>query len=68
MTIGKGKRPRDPQPACEVDRRSLNKRYTGAGSRRSSGIPPTDVSKYMAEIGRRGGQIGGKRRLTSYVA
>lgn len=35
-----------------MDCRSLNKRYTGAGSRRSSGIPP-DVSKYMAEIGRR---------------
>jgi len=40
MTIGKGKRPRDPQSACKVDCRSLNKRYTGAGSRRSSGIPP----------------------------
>ena len=26
-------------------------------------IPPTDLSAYMAAIGRKGGQIGGKRRL-----
>lgn len=26
---------------------------------------PANISKYMAEIGRKGGQIGGKRRLST---
>lgn len=29
---------------------------------------PKSVSQYMAEIGRRGGQIGGKQRLTTMSA
>lgn len=30
--------------------------------------PPTNISEYMAAIGRKGGQIGGKRRLTTMTA
>ena len=26
-------------------------------------VPPANLSEYMAAIGRKGGQIGGKRRL-----
>jgi len=26
-------------------------------------IPPTNLSQYLASIGRKGGKIGGKRRL-----
>jgi len=29
---------------------------------------PTGISEYMAAIGRKGGQIGGKRRLTTMTA
>jgi hypothetical protein len=29
---------------------------------------PTSVSEYMAAIGRKGGQIGGKRRLSTMTA
>src|SRR5271155_41242 len=66
MTVGKGKRPRDPNqlaawtvavstgqiPAPEPE---LPK-ATGSAS-------PANISEYMAAIGRKGGQIGGKRRL-----
>jgi hypothetical protein len=66
MTVGKGKRPRDPnqlaawtvaistgqipEPAPEVPK------VTGSAA-------PASISEYMAAIGRKGGQIGGKRRL-----
>src|SRR5271156_7132374 len=64
--IGKGKRPRDPnqlaawtvavstgqipEPQPEVPK------VTGSAA-------PANISEYMAAIGRKGGQIGGKRRL-----
>jgi len=64
--IGKGKRPRDPNqlaawtvavstgqippPEPEVPK------ATGSAA-------PQSISEYMAAIGRKGGQIGGKRRL-----
>jgi len=64
--IGKGKRPRDPNqlaawtvavstgqippPEPEVQK------PTGSA-------PPQTISEYMSAIGRKGGQIGGKRRL-----
>jgi hypothetical protein len=66
MTIGKGKRPRDPnqlaawtvavstgqipEPQPEVPK------VTGSAA-------PANISEYTAAIGRKGGQIGGKRRL-----
>jgi hypothetical protein len=66
MTIGKGKRPRDPNqlaawtvavstgqiPAPEPELPKV----TGSA-------PPASISEYMSAIGRKGGQIGGKRRL-----
>ena len=63
MTAGKGKRSRDPnqlakwiveQSASETPEPEI---VTVPVS------PPTSLSRYMAEIGRKGGQIGGKRRL-----
>ncbi len=66
MTIGKGKRPRDPNqlaawtvavstgqiPAPEPEVPKVTASPT-----------PANVSAYMSAIGRKGGQIGGKRRL-----
>jgi hypothetical protein len=66
MTIGKGKRPRDPNQLAKwiVDQ------STGQSSERLpeqpvhvEPIPVSTISQYMAAIGRKGGQIGGKRRL-----
>jgi hypothetical protein len=64
VTIFKGKRPRDPnQLAKWIVDHSTNgtpeEKVTAPAS------PPSNLSEYMAEIGRRGGQIGGKRRLTT---
>jgi len=72
MTIGKGKRPRDPNQLAA---------WTVAVStgqipapepeipKATSNIPRAAVSsEYMASIGRRGGQIGGKRRLKTMTA
>lgn len=62
MTVSKGKRPRDPNQLAKwiVDRSTSD-----APEPQSVEIPapPSDLSAYMAAIGRKGGQIGGKRRL-----
>ena len=61
MTVGKGKRPRDPnQLAKWIVDRSTNE---VEGPEAVTAPPPSDLSAYMAAIGRKGGQIGGKRRL-----
>jgi hypothetical protein len=63
VTIGKGKRPRDPNQLAKwiVDQ------STGEAPQIEEVQPPTskpvNLSEYMAAIGRKGGQIGGKRRL-----
>ena len=59
MTIGKGKRPRDPNQLAKwiVDH------STGEAEPTPVPLSPSDLSAYMAAIGRKGGQIGGKRRL-----
>ena len=59
MTVGRGKRPRDPNQLAKwiVDR------STGEIPEEPKAVPPTDLSAYMAAIGRKGGHIGGKRRL-----
>ena len=64
MTIGKGKRPRDPNQLAKwiVDRSTSET----PEPEESTAAPPSldaSVSAYMAAIGRKGGQIGGKRRL-----
>jgi hypothetical protein len=61
MTIGKGKRPRDPNQLAKwiVDRSTSEVE----GPEAVTAPPPSDLSAYMAAMGRKGGQIGGKRRL-----
>ena len=63
MTIGKGKRPRDPnQLAKGIVDQSTNETPDPEAPKP---VPPDNISAYMAAIGRKGGQIGGKRRLTT---
>jgi hypothetical protein len=59
MTVGKGRRPRDPnQLAKWVVERST------AETAAEPPVPvPSSLSAYMAAMGRKGGQVGGKRRL-----
>jgi len=68
MTVGKGKRPRDPNQLAKwvVDRstdETPEPEHASEPAVSSSSTIPPHVSEYMASIGRRGGQIGGKRRL-----
>jgi hypothetical protein len=61
--IGKGKRPRDPnQLAKWIVDQSISE---NPPQPEPATIPaaPVNLSEYMAAIGRKGGQIGGKRRL-----
>ena len=63
MTVRKGKRPRDPnQLAKWIVDQSTSEAPTERGTP-SDVPPPANLSEYMAAIGRKGGQIGGKRRL-----
>jgi hypothetical protein len=61
MTISKGKRPRDPNQLAKwiVDRSTGQIPEEPA----KPAHEPGSISEYMAAIGRKGGQIGGKRRL-----
>jgi hypothetical protein len=64
MTIGKGKRPRDPnQLAKWIVEQSTSEQPEPSQVPSSEPIAPANLSEYMAAIGRKGGQIGGKRRL-----
>jgi len=59
MTVGKGKRPRDPN--------QLAKWIVEQSAEEAQPVPPppSGLSAYMAAMGRKGGKIGGKRRLTT---
>jgi len=61
MTVGKGKRPRDPN--------QLAKWVVEQSTKEESQAPvvpvPSDLSAYMAAMGRKGGMVGGKRRLVT---
>ncbi|MGC2503297.1 MAG: hypothetical protein WA400_14320 [Silvibacterium sp.] len=61
MTVGKGKRPRDPNQLAKwiVEHSTDEPRPEPVAS------VPADLSAYMAAMGRKGGQIGGKRRLVT---
>ena len=65
MTIGKGKRPRDPNQLAKwiVDQSTAE----APEPVQPVGLPavpvPADLSAYMAAMGRKGRSIGGKRRL-----
>ena len=68
MTVGKGKCPRDLNQLAKwiVDRSTGEtpepEHALNPAASSSSTIPP-HLSEYMAAIGRKGGQIGGKHRL-----
>ncbi|MFI5086757.1 MAG: hypothetical protein ACHP7I_00025 [Terriglobales bacterium] len=64
MTIGKSKRPRDPnQLAKWIVDRSTSETPEPQEAPPAATASPANISEYMATIGRKGGQIGGKRRL-----
>jgi hypothetical protein len=64
VTIGKGKRPRDPnQLAKWIVEQSTSDTPEPQEIPSPEATAPPNLSAYMAAIGRKGGQIGGKRRL-----
>jgi hypothetical protein len=64
VMIGKGKRPRDPnQLAKWIVEQSTSEIPAPEVQPAEESAPPVNLSAYMAAIGRKGGQIGGKRRL-----
>lgn len=67
MTVGRGKRPRDPNQLAKwiVEQSTAEK---SAPEPVKSASVPADLSAYMSAMGRRGGQIGGKRRLVTMTA
>jgi hypothetical protein len=58
MTVGKGKRPRDPNQLAKW----VVEHSTGEPVEVAAPVPKS-ISAYMAAMGRKGGKIGGKRRL-----
>jgi hypothetical protein len=66
MTIGTGKRPRDPNQLAAWTV-SVSTHQIPAPEpevpKPTASVPPSAISEYMAAIGRKGGHIGGKRRL-----
>lgn len=64
MTIGKGKLRRDPhQLAKWVIDGSTSDAPGPEAEVPAAPTPPSNLSEYMAAMGRKGGLIGGKRRL-----
>ncbi|MGO9083649.1 MAG: hypothetical protein ACLQBK_00345 [Candidatus Sulfotelmatobacter sp.] len=62
MTAGKGKRSRDPNELAKwIVEQSASE--TPEPEIVTVPVSPPRLSRHMAEIGRKGGQIGGKRRL-----
>jgi hypothetical protein len=69
VTVGKGKRPRDPnQLAKWIVDRSTDESPEQAAKPTPTADAAVNLSEYMASIGRKGGQIGGKRRLKTMTA
>jgi len=64
MTIGKGKRPRDPNQLAKW----IVEQSTAEAKPIASGPEPFNLSAYMAAMGRKGGMVGGKRRLVTMTA
>ncbi len=65
--IGKGKRPRDPNQLAAwtvaISTGKIPSEEPTPAPPVSAPASPANISEYMAAIGRKGGQIGGKRRL-----
>lgn len=64
MTVGRGKRPRDPN---QLAKWIVEQSTTDAVPEMPVQAPP-DLSSYMAAMGRKGGKVGGKRRLVTMTA
>lgn len=68
MTVGKGKRPSDPNQLAKW----IVEQSTAEESLKQEPVKPVsapaDLSAYMAAMGRRGGMVGGKRRLVTMTA
>jgi hypothetical protein len=62
MTIGKGKRPRD---ANQLAKWIVDQSTSESPAASPAPAAPAELSAYMAAMGRKGGQIGGKRRLVT---
>ena len=63
MTISKGKRPSDPSQLAASTAVSTGQIPAPEPEAPQPNLTPTGISEYMREIGRKGGRIGGKRRL-----
>ena len=65
MTIGKGKRPRDPNQVAKwiVEQSTAEAPEPEEIQPPEASAVPADLSAYMAAMGRKGGSIDGKRRL-----
>ncbi len=61
--IGKGKRPRDPNQLAKWIVDQSTSENPPQPEPAATTAAPVNLSEYMAAIGRKGGQIGGKRRL-----
>jgi hypothetical protein len=61
MTIGKGKRPRDPNQLAKW----IVEQSTAEAKSVAPGPEPFSLSAYMSAMGRKGGMVGGKRRLVT---
>jgi hypothetical protein len=64
MTLGKGKRPRDPNQLAKW----IVEQSTSEAVAESPVQAPPNLSAYMAAMGRKGGKVGGKRRLVTMTA
>jgi hypothetical protein len=64
MTIGKGKRPRDPNQLAKW----IVEHSTAEQVPEIPVQAPPDLSAYMSAMGRKGGTVGGKRRLVTMTA
>ena len=63
MTIGKGKRPLDPNQLAKWIVDQSTSETPAQPEPAPATVAPVNLSAYMAAIGRKGGRIGGKRRL-----
>jgi hypothetical protein len=64
MTVAKGKRPRDPNQLAKW----IVEQSTAEPVHEATGQEPFSLSAYMSAMGRKGGQVGGKRRLVTMTA
>ena len=62
MTVSKGKRPRDPN---QLAKWIVEQSTAETPAPEAPVSVPSDLSAYMAAMGRKGGLVGGKRRLVT---